>query len=88
LKIDQSFVRDLVSDPDDRTIAAAIVALGHGLGLKVIAEGVETAEQYAYLLAQGCAEVQGYYTGHPVAAEVLQRQLLGSMRPARSTLAG
>ena len=69
LKIDQSFVRDLVSDPDDRTIAAAIVALGHGLGLKVIAEGVETAEQQCILLDQGCDLAQGYWFGHPVPPE-------------------
>jgi diguanylate cyclase (GGDEF)-like protein/PAS domain S-box-containing protein len=69
LKIDQSFVRDLVSDPDDRTIAAAIVALGHGLGLKVIAEGVETAEQQCILLDQGCDLAQGFWFGHPVPPE-------------------
>ncbi|MFO1372427.1 MAG: PAS domain S-box protein, partial [Candidatus Competibacteraceae bacterium] len=54
LKIDQGFVRDLATDPDDRTLAATIVTLGHSLGLSVVAEGVETAEQRDILLEQGC----------------------------------
>ncbi|HRD49637.1 MAG: EAL domain-containing protein [Candidatus Competibacter sp.] len=69
LKIDQSFVRDLVTDPDDRILAATIVALGHSLGLKVVAEGVETDEQRRILLSQGCDLAQGYFFGQPVPAE-------------------
>ena len=69
LKIDQSFVRDLVTDPDDRILAATIVNLGHSLGLKVVAEGVETEEQRRILLEQGCDLAQGYYFGRPVPAE-------------------
>ena len=69
LKIDQSFVRDLVTDPDDRILAATIVNLGHSLGLKVVAEGVETEEQRCILLEQGCDLAQGYYFGRPVPAE-------------------
>lgn len=69
LKIDQSFVRDLVTDPDDRILAATIVALGHGLGLKVVAEGVETEEQRRILLDQGCDWVQGYLFAPPMPAE-------------------
>ncbi len=69
LKIDQSFVRDLVTDADDRTLAATIIALGHGLGLSVVAEGVETAEQRQILLDQGCDLAQGYYFGRPMPAE-------------------
>ncbi len=69
LKIDQSFVRDLVSDPDDRMLAATIVALGHGLGLKVVAEGVETDEQRQILLSQGCDLAQGYFFGRPIPVE-------------------
>ena len=88
LKIDRLFIRDTPDSAEASAIVCAILAMADALKLTVVAEGVETAEQYAYLLAQGCAEVQGYYTGHPVAADVLQRQLLGSTRPARSTLAG
>ncbi|MCC8998472.1 MAG: EAL domain-containing protein, partial [Candidatus Contendobacter sp.] len=69
LKIDQSFVRDLVTDPDDRILAATIVALGHSLGLKVVAEGVETDEQRRILLDQGCDLAQGYFFGRPAPAE-------------------
>ena len=69
LKIDQSFVRDLVTDQDDRTLAATIVALGHGLGLSVVAEGVETEEQRQILLDQGCDLAQGYYFGRPMSAD-------------------
>ncbi|MCC7219160.1 MAG: EAL domain-containing protein, partial [Candidatus Contendobacter sp.] len=67
--IDQSFVRDLVHDADDRTLAATIIALGHGLGLSVVAEGVETAEQRQILLDQGCNLAQGYYFGRPMPAD-------------------
>jgi diguanylate cyclase (GGDEF)-like protein/PAS domain S-box-containing protein len=66
LKIDQSFVRDLVTDPDDRILAATIVNLGHSLGLKVVAEGVETEEQRRILLEQGCDLAQGYLFGPPM----------------------
>ncbi|WP_300456726.1 EAL domain-containing protein [Accumulibacter sp.] len=66
LKIDRSFVRDLVNDADDRTIAGTIVALGHGLGLEVVAEGVETVEQQRILLGQGCDLAQGYLFGQAV----------------------
>lgn len=69
LKIDQSFVRELETDADDRTLAATIVALGHGLGLSVVAEGVETEEQRRILFEQGCDLAQGYYFGRPMPAE-------------------
>ncbi len=68
LKIDQSFVRDLLTDPNDAVIARTIVALAHSLSLKVIAEGVETAEQRAALADMGCDAYQGYYFARPVAA--------------------
>ena len=72
LKIDRSFVRDLETDPDDRALAATIVALGHSLGLQVVAEGVETEEQRRILLEQGCDFAQGYYFGRPVPAEAFR----------------
>ena len=65
LKIDQSFCRDVVSDPDDAAIAKAVVGLGHGIGLKVIAEGVENELQLAFFKAIGCDEAQGYYFSRP-----------------------
>ncbi len=66
LKIDQSFVRDLLTDSNDATIARTVVALGHSLGLTVIAEGVETAEQRDMLAEMGCDAYQGYYFARPV----------------------
>ncbi|NMM79364.1 hypothetical protein B2J86_00200 [Acidovorax sp. SRB_14] len=69
LKIDQSFVRDIGTDPDDQAIATAIVQMAHSLGMATIAEGVETAEQLAFLRARGCDEVQGYHYSRPLLPE-------------------
>ncbi len=69
LKIDQSFVRDISSDPDGATIAEAIIALGQSLRLDVIAEGVESEDQLFFLRGRGCDRGQGYFFSHPVPAE-------------------
>ena len=75
LKIDQSFVRDLSSSADDAAIVAAIIALGHSLGMNVIAEGVETMEQLDYLRKMKCDEMQGYLFSRPVPAAEMTRLL-------------
>ncbi len=74
LKIDQSFLRDIThatADSDDAAIVAAVVSMGKNLNQRVIAEGVETREQLAFLQAQGCGEGQGFYFSRPVTAEEL-----------------
>lgn len=71
LKIDQSFVRDVLTDANDAVIARTIMVLGHSLGMKVIAEGVETAEQHHFLASMGCDAFQGYFFGRPVPALTL-----------------
>jgi EAL domain-containing protein (putative c-di-GMP-specific phosphodiesterase class I) len=69
LKIDRSFIRDLPNDADDKAIADAIIGLGKALGLTVVAEGVETIEQEAFLRDHACDEMQGYLFSRPVSAE-------------------
>jgi diguanylate cyclase (GGDEF)-like protein len=69
LKIDRSFIREIATHPDDAAITTAIIAMGHALGLRVIAEGVETEAHLSLLQKQGCDEVQGYLMGRPVPPE-------------------
>ena len=77
LKIDRAFVRDLPFDRGDAAIIAAVVALGRSMGLGVIAEGVETAEQAELLRRLGCDELQGYYFAGPMAPAAFERTLRG-----------
>jgi len=83
LKIDQSFVRDITTDPDAAAITTAIIAMGRSLKLRVVAEGVETAEQLEFLRSQHCDEVQGFHVGRPMSAGDFAALLLGD-RPSGS----
>ncbi|MFZ5935967.1 putative bifunctional diguanylate cyclase/phosphodiesterase [Pseudomonas sp. HS6-2] len=79
LKIDRGFVRDLEQDSDDAAIVSAIVALGQALGLRIVAEGVETNRQQDFLTRLGCDSLQGYLLGQPVPAE----QFMGRLQALR-----
>ncbi|MDD2114320.1 MULTISPECIES: EAL domain-containing protein [Pseudomonas] len=79
LKIDRGFVRDLEQDSDDAAIVSAIVALGQALGLRIVAEGVETDRQQDFLTRLGCDSLQGYLLGQPVPAE----QFMGKLQAMR-----
>ncbi len=72
LKIDRGFVRELEDEGEDAAIVSAIVALGRALGLRIVAEGVETSSQQAFLTRLGCDSLQGYLLGRPVPAEQLR----------------
>jgi EAL domain-containing protein (putative c-di-GMP-specific phosphodiesterase class I) len=75
LKIDQAFVRDLLTDPNDAAIAKTIVALGQSLGLAVMAEGVETQAQRDFLRELGCTSYQGFFFGHPGTSDDIRRHV-------------
>jgi EAL domain-containing protein (putative c-di-GMP-specific phosphodiesterase class I) len=81
LKIDQSFVNQITRNPDDAAIVSAVISMGKSLKQRVIAEGVETEEQAALLLAQHCDEGQGYFFGRPVGAGVLAVLLQTGISP-------
>ncbi len=85
VKIDRSFVRDIDTDGDDREIVAAIVSIGHRLGLKVVAEGAETREQLQFLCAHRCDTAQGFLFSRPVPADRLA-EVITEVEPRLPTL--
>jgi diguanylate cyclase (GGDEF)-like protein/PAS domain S-box-containing protein len=90
LKIDQTFVGDITTDPDDEAITATIITMAHSLGLNVVAEGVETAGQLEYLREQGCDEIQGHWLSRPMKPDacydfLYQFEQNRIARPARAT---
>jgi diguanylate cyclase (GGDEF)-like protein len=87
LKIDQSFVRDLPDNENDKAIATAVISLGHKLNLKVIAEGVETEEQQTFLRENGCDEIQGHFFSRAVSAEEISVLLRTPRLPQPSRIA-
>jgi EAL domain-containing protein (putative c-di-GMP-specific phosphodiesterase class I) len=80
LKLDRCFVTDLAHDAHDRAIVRAIIGMAHSLGMKVIAEGVETASQLDFLMGNYCDEIQGYYFSKPLAAQQLAVLLRSGQR--------
>jgi diguanylate cyclase len=82
IKIDISFVRNMLTDADDHTIVTTIIAMARSLGLQTTAEGVEEAGQAAALLALGCDFAQGYYFGRPESAKAFQEKWLMPRQPA------
>jgi diguanylate cyclase len=87
LKIDRAFVRDIAQNGDDASIVGAVIAMARGLRIRVVAEGVETEEQLAFLQTHGCHEVQGHYLGEPSDAgeftELLTHSAIATL-PARA----
>ncbi|MDN5881517.1 MAG: EAL domain-containing protein, partial [Nitrosospira sp.] len=80
LKIDRAFIRDVTTDPDDAAIAVAMIKLAHSLGLRVVAEGVETRAQLDFLIEHDCDEMQGYYFSKPLPPEGASQALIESHR--------
>jgi diguanylate cyclase (GGDEF)-like protein/PAS domain S-box-containing protein len=88
LKIDRSFVKDIVADPDDGAIVQTIIALGHKLGMRIVAEGVETEEQREYLYRCRCDEMQGFYFSKPLPATEFAAMLTDSTADLARQAAG
>jgi len=81
LKIDRSFVCGLPANRDDGAIVQAVLTLARNMGLRVVAEGVETNEQVAYLRSLECGQLQGYYFSRPLAAAAMERWILADIEP-------
>ncbi|MBC7779736.1 MAG: PAS domain S-box protein, partial [Proteobacteria bacterium] len=86
LKIDRTFVRDIVEDPDDSAITAAVIAIGHHMQLRVVAEGVETTQQLRILQAMACDEYQGYLFSRPLPATAFAAKFLSAHTGAVETI--
>jgi EAL domain-containing protein (putative c-di-GMP-specific phosphodiesterase class I) len=88
VKIDQSFIRDMIVNKQARAIVRSVIGLGRGLGMPVVAEGVETAEQLEALRSEGCDQVQGYLISRPSPISYFERVVIdrdcGGLLPARS----
>ena len=82
LKIDQSFIQDITSDPDDAAIAIAVINMAHSMDVRVIAEGVETEAQRAFLKRRRCDEIQGYHLSHPIPPDDIPAVLRREEPPA------
>lgn len=80
LKIDQSFVRDVIDDPDDAAITSAIIAMAHSLKLDIVAEGVENHQQLDFLLEKNCQLVQGYFFSRPLPADEMSQLLVTGLQ--------
>jgi diguanylate cyclase (GGDEF)-like protein/PAS domain S-box-containing protein len=81
VKIDRDFVRDIPNNKDDMALVSAIIAMAHGLGKKVVAEGVETGEQLAFLRGLGCDSIQGFLYSRPVPIETMARLIGQRLEP-------
>jgi diguanylate cyclase len=86
LKIDRTFISNVMTSAEDASIVRAIISLAHGLRLKVVAEGVETAEQVAFLQKLGCDQYQGFYFSRPVTATVFEELLRAGARAGGNTI--
>jgi len=82
IKIDRSFVTDLAHEPEDATIVRTVIAMAHALDLEVVAEGVETAEQLAFLRDENCDRVQGFYYSQGVPLSALESYITAGSETA------